>query len=195
MTFKRVWLLAPALLLLLGLSGWLPGRFSIEDDVGTDDGDLGGARVTIEDDHLAAIAKLDPSLRAAVRAAASDASSQGIAVRVTSGWRSTTYQQRLLDEAIDKYGSLAEARRWVSTPSASRHVSGEAIDIGPTDAAYWMAQHGPDYGLCQVYANEIWHYELLTEPGGHCPALLPDSGATQNSDSTRPASEVSRLTR
>lgn len=40
-----------------------------------------------------------------------------------------------------------------------------------------MIQHGADYGLCQVYENEIWHFELLTEPGGTCPPMLEDGAA------------------
>ena len=143
-------------------------------DVGADDGYIGDARVGMEDTHLPAIAKLDPDLREAVRAAAADAD---IPFRVTSGWRSRAYQEQLLDQAIDKYGSRAEALRWVNTPDKSRHVTGEAIDIGPTDAAYWLSQHGADYGLCQVYGNEIWHYELLTTPGGRCPALRADGAS------------------
>ena len=53
--------------------------------------------------------------------------------------------------------------------SAHKHVTGDAVDVAPTAAAYWMSQHGDRFGLCQAYAKEIWHYELLTEPGGTCP--------------------------
>ena len=28
----------------------------------------------------------------------------------------------------------------------------------PTDADDWLIQHGSDYGLCQTYANEMWHF-------------------------------------
>jgi zinc D-Ala-D-Ala carboxypeptidase len=96
---------------------------------------------------------------------------------VTSGWRSRKYQQQLLDRAITRYGSYQEARRWVSTPDESHHVTGHAIDIGPTDAADWLSRHGASYGLCQVYVNEIWHYELLTTPRGECPSLRPDGAS------------------
>jgi D-alanyl-D-alanine carboxypeptidase len=44
-------------------------------------------------------------------------------------------------------------------------------------ADYWLIQHGAEYGLCQVYANEIWHFELLTDSGGTCPPLMKDSSA------------------
>jgi LAS superfamily LD-carboxypeptidase LdcB len=110
-------------------------------------------------------------------AAATDAARDGVALIITSGWRSVRYQQSLLDAAIAQYGSAAEARRWVNTPEKSTHVTGKAVDIGPTAAALWLRQHGNRYGLCQIYGNEMWHYELATEPGGICPRPIADASA------------------
>ena len=142
-----------------------------------DDGSIpDGEWVSPYDESLAAVSRLDPDLLAAVRAAAADAAEDGIDIGITSGWRSEDHQRRLLTEAVHRYGSLAEARRFVSPPEESRHVVGKAVDIGPTDAADWMIRHGADHGLCQVYANEMWHFELLTDPGGECPP--PRSDAT-----------------
>lgn len=141
--------------------------------LGPEGGDLDGARVGVDAD-VPAVARLDPALLDALRAAATAARDDGIVVEVTSGWRSRAYQQQLLDEAVARYGSPQEAARWVATPDTSAHVSGLAVDVGPTDAAYWMAQHGSRFGLCQVYANEIWHYEPLVDPGGTCPAPRAD---------------------
>lgn len=118
---------------------------------------------------------LDPDLLAAVETAARAARDDGIELSITSGWRSREHQQRLFDEAVAEHGSEEEARRYVSPPDLSAHVTGDAVDIGPTDADYWLIQHGSDYGLCQVFANEVWHFELATTPGGRCPDLLPDS--------------------
>ncbi|WP_233510728.1 M15 family metallopeptidase [Actinomadura craniellae] len=134
-----------------------------------------GRNITPFDTGYAAVGKLDARLLKALQAAAEDARDDGIAFHVTSGWRSEEHQRRLLDEAVRTYGSRAEARRFVSTPEESAHVTGEAVDVGPTAAAYWLIQHGADHGLCQVYANEVWHFELRTHPGGTCPPLLPDA--------------------
>lgn len=134
-----------------------------------------GGSLSPFDTSPAAIRNLDPGLLAAVQAAARDARRQGIEVKVTSGWRSKAYQQQLLDDAVKKYGTLAAARRYVNTPEKSTHVTGKAVDLGPTDADDWMQRHGADYGLCQAYANEMWHFELLTVAGGECPAPLPDA--------------------
>jgi len=65
----------------------------------------------------------------------------------------------------------------VTTPERSKHVSGEAIDIWPTDADDWLIRNGDDYGICQTYSNEMWHFELATEPGGECPVPLDDAAS------------------
>ena len=99
----------------------------------------------------------------------------GSCSHVNSGWRSVAYQEQLLDEAVSTYGSRKAAARWVATPDTSAHVSGDAVDIGPTDAAAWLSAHGAGYGLCQTYRNEPWHYELrpdAVERG--CPAAYAD---------------------
>ncbi|MCI2416382.1 M15 family metallopeptidase [Saccharopolyspora sp. K220] len=141
-----------------------------------DDGSLPEDRkVTPFDTGYAAVGRLDPALLKAVQEAAEDARADGVEFVVASGWRSKQYQQRLLDEAVEKYGSLAEARKYVNDPEKSTHVSGKAVDINPTDADDWLIQHGSDYGLCQAYANEMWHFELLTSPGGQCPAQRSDA--------------------
>jgi len=128
------------------------------------DGEIAeGETVLVTDVAHPALANLDPELLAAIQRAAADAGAEDIPFRVTSGWRSPEYQARLLSEAVDDYGSEEEARRWVSTPETSLHVSGDAIDIGDFDATYWLSLEGARYGLCQIYANERWHFELRPE--------------------------------
>lgn len=141
------------------------------------DGDVGERVVTVEDTDEPAVANLDPDLLAALEDATDDAAEDGITIQINSGWRDADYQSRLLDEAIEEHGSREEALRWVSTPDESAHVTGDAVDVGPTDAAYWMSRYGSEYGLCQTFANEIWHYELTVEPGGTCPPPRSDSAS------------------
>ena len=118
--------------------------------------------------------RLDPDLLAAVKSAMRDARADGVQMTITSGWRSRAHQQRLFDEAVAEYGSESEASRWVAPPDSSAHVTGDAVDMGPKEADAWLVQHGSAYGLCQIFANEAWHFELATTPGGVCPDLLPD---------------------
>jgi D-alanyl-D-alanine carboxypeptidase len=130
---------------------------------------------TVFDDEIPGLANLDPALLGAVRQAATDAADDGVEFFVESGWRSPEYQDRLLREAVSKYGSEEEAARWVATPDTSAHVSGDAVDIGPSDAAAWLSEHGAEYGLCQIYGNEPWHYELRPEAIDHgCPPIYAD---------------------
>ena len=95
---------------------------------------------TVFDDGVPGVANLDPGLLGALRRAATDAATVGVAFGVDSGWRSEAYQQQLLDDAISKYGSEQEAARWVATPDTSAHVSGDAVDVGPSDAAAWLSR-------------------------------------------------------
>jgi hypothetical protein len=130
---------------------------------------------TVFDDEVPGVANLDRALLAALRRAATDAALDGVTFHVDSGWRSPAYQEELLREAIAEHGSEQEAARWVATPTRSPHVSGDAVDIGPADATAWLSRHGAEYGLCQIYRNEPWHYERRAEAVDHgCPALYAD---------------------
>jgi hypothetical protein len=131
--------------------------------------------VTVFDDEIPAVANLDPALLGALRQAATDAVDAGVEFNVDSGWRSPEYQEQLLHEAVSKYGSKEEAARWVATPNTSAHVSGDAVDIRPFHATAWLSEHGAEYGLCQIYSNEPWHYELRPEAIDHgCPPMYAD---------------------
>ncbi|MCE6997336.1 M15 family metallopeptidase [Saccharothrix sp. S26] len=131
--------------------------------------------VTVFDEGAPAVVNLDPDLLAALRRAATDAARDGVEFLVNGGWRSPEYQEQLFDEAVSKHGSEAEAARWVATPDTSAHVSGRAVDIGGSAARRWLSEHGADYGLCQIYRNEPWHYELRPEAvTAGCPPMYPD---------------------
>jgi D-alanyl-D-alanine carboxypeptidase len=145
------------------------GGATAEADGGLPDG------VTVFDDEYPGVANLDPNLLRALRDAATDAADDGIEFYVNSGWRSPEYQNELLREAVSTYASEKEAARWVATANTSPHVSGDAVDIGSFDATAWLSEHGAEFGLCQIYGNESWHYELrpdATDRG--CPPMYAD---------------------
>lgn len=134
------------------------------------------AGTTVFDDDVPGVGNLDPALLLALRRAAAAALDEGVGLRVTSGWRSWAYQERLLQQATAKYGSRTAAARWVATPEKSAHVSGAAVDLGPSRATHWLSAHGAEYGLCQIYRNEPWHYELRPEAvDSGCPAQYADA--------------------
>lgn len=136
-------------------------------------GEVAEGGVSVFDDGDPAVAYLDPDLRAALRAAATEAAGDGVTLVVNSGWRSAAYQTRLFREAVARYGSEREAARWVATARTSPHVSGDAVDLGPPAAAAWLDAHGAAYGLCRIYRNEPWHFELRPTTDG-CPGLYAD---------------------
>jgi D-alanyl-D-alanine carboxypeptidase len=131
--------------------------------------------LTVFDNERPAVANLDPGLLNALRHATTDAAQDGVEIVVNSGWRSPEYQEQLLRAAVSKYGSKENAARWVATVDTSSHVSGHAVDIGPSHATVWLSKHGAEYGLCQIYRNEPWHYELRPEViDDGCPSMYAD---------------------
>jgi D-alanyl-D-alanine carboxypeptidase len=131
--------------------------------------------LTVFDERSPALTNLDPDLRRALRQAARDAATHRVEIVVTSGWRSPEYQQRLLRQAVSKYGSEESAARWVAPADPSSHVSGHAVDVGPSRATAWLSRHGAEYRLCQIYRNEPWHYELRPEAIDEgCPSMYAD---------------------
>jgi D-alanyl-D-alanine carboxypeptidase len=131
--------------------------------------------VTVFDSRYPGVANLKPDLLRALRDAATDAAAAGIQFYVKSGWRSAEYQNQLLRQAVSEYGSEKEAARWVATAETSPHVSGEAVDVGPFETMTWLSAHGARYGLCQIYRNEPWHYELRpTAIDRGCPRVYAD---------------------
>jgi zinc D-Ala-D-Ala carboxypeptidase len=134
-----------------------------------------GQRVSPFDLSSPAVNRLDPALLAAIEHASDSAAAQGITIGLTSGWRSPEFQQQLFDDAVVQYGSSAIASQYVASPQVSKHVIGKAVDVGPADADDWLIRNGPAFGLCQIYANEIWHFELASDYGGACPPLRPNA--------------------
>ena len=37
------------------------------------------------------------------------------------------------------------------------------MDVAPVDADNWLIRNGAQFGLCQIYANELWHFELAAD--------------------------------
>lgn len=163
---------------LLGMSAPAPQVRLVDDTVPMTQGDgslADGQVLTPFDVQNPAIGRLDPRLLAAIQNAADAAAADGVTMTINSGWRSAEFQQSLLDQAVQTYGGLAAARRYVQTPAASRHVTGEAVDVGGPQADHWLIANGARFGLCQIYANELWHFELVADPAGNCPPLQPDA--------------------
>lgn len=83
-------------------------------------------------------------------------------MRLSSGYRSPEVQAGLYQNALQKYGSEQEARKWVAPPGRSQHNHGTAGDLQfVNDAArQWAHQNAGNYGLAFPLSNEPWHVEL-----------------------------------
>ncbi|UAJ79045.1 M15 family metallopeptidase [Leifsonia sp. ZF2019] len=139
-----------------------------------DDGYIAeGASLPLDSD-APAVQRLSPALLDALREARSVALDRGTDITIADGWRSERYQEQLFADAVRTYGSEEEASRWVKRGADSAHVTGDAVDIATADAMDFLNRFGAEWGICQAYANELWHFELLAEPGGDCPAPAAD---------------------
>ncbi len=124
--------------------------------------------------HLAGIQPQFRGALAALFAAAPDNIRSQLTLN--SGYRSAERQSELYAEALAKYGSEAEARKWVAPPGKSRHQHGDAYDLayGSDAARQWVHANAGKFGLAFPLANEDWHIELASARGGaghdHAPA-------------------------
>ena len=124
---------------------------------------------------------IDKQLIYRFKAAQAAAKKDGQAIYIASGYRSLAYQKSLFAKAVKKYGSEAEASKWVAPPLVSHHPWGIAIDVNYPDepvGAGWLEVNGSKFGLCRVYENEWWHFEAVIAPGWKCPPLVKDATFT-----------------
>jgi len=93
---------------------------------------------------------------------------------VRSGYRSVAQQEILWRRALEKYGSAAQARKYVAPPGNSAHHTGGAIDFDlglstccskelipeyrKTKAYKFLQEVAPKYKL-SPYDAEPWHWE------------------------------------
>lgn len=125
---------------------------------------VGGKRVPLH--RLAASA-----WQALVTAARRDGIAAPLLLPV-SGFRDPALQERLWRNALQRYGSPEEARKWVAPPGGSAHQTGRAIDFylgGSNDSrnvaqlrtlpAYrWLISNATRFGF-YPYEREPWHWE------------------------------------
>ncbi len=126
--------------------------------------------------------EIDPQLLVRFQAAKAAAEKDGQKIYIASGFRTLERQRYLFAAAVKKYGSEAEAAKWVAPPYVSHHPWGLAIDVNyPNEpvGAGWLEVNGARFGLCRVYENEWWHFEPVIAPGGTCPALVPNATFTR----------------
>jgi LAS superfamily LD-carboxypeptidase LdcB len=73
----------------------------------------------------------------------------GLALYVSSGYRSDAEQARLFAAHPDP--------KWVAPPGESLHRYATELDLGPAVAYPWLANNAGHYGFLQRYSWEPWH--------------------------------------
>jgi hypothetical protein len=84
------------------------------------------------------------------------ASRAGVALLVSSGFRSDAEQAALFAAHPDP--------RWVAPPGHSLHRCATELDLGPAAAYGWLAANAADFGFAQRYSWEPWHYGYVAGP-------------------------------
>ncbi len=81
----------------------------------------------------------------------------GVALSITSAWRSNAEQAALFARHPDP--------TWVAPPGKSLHRLGTELDLGPPGAYAWLAANATRFGFRQRYAWEAWHYGYVRNAG------------------------------
>jgi hypothetical protein len=102
-----------------------------------------------------------PDVAIAFDRMAAAARRDGVALVITSAYRSDAEQARLYAEHPDP--------RWVAPPGKSLHRCGTELDLGPSSAYGWLGRHAPRFGFSQRYAWEPWHFGYVRGPAPCAP--------------------------
>jgi Transglycosylase SLT domain/D-alanyl-D-alanine carboxypeptidase/Putative Flp pilus-assembly TadE/G-like len=97
-----------------------------------------------------------PDVATAFDRMASAASSAGLTLLVSSGFRSDAEQAALFAANPDP--------RWVAPPGQSLHRCATELDLGPESAYGWLAANAARFGFLQRYSWEAWHYGFTMGP-------------------------------
>lgn len=110
---------------------------------------------------LSKLKGMDPVFVEKLKAASAEA---GVALPLTSGFRSQEKQDQLRADAVKKYGSEAAASKWVAKTSI--HTTGNAADfsMGGDAKKFWdsnpkLVEAMEKQGLHRPLSHEAWHWE------------------------------------
>jgi hypothetical protein len=98
-----------------------------------------------------------PDVAQAFDRMAEQARDDGVALTITSGFRSNAEQAVLFAQHPDP--------KWVAPPGKSLHRLGTELDLGPPGAYGWLARNATRFGFKQRYSWEPWHYGFVRSPG------------------------------
>jgi hypothetical protein len=97
-----------------------------------------------------------PDVAAAFDRMAAAASADGVAITITSAFRSDAEQAALFAANPDP--------RWVAPPGTSLHRCATELDLGPSAAYGWLAANADRFGFLKRYSWEPWHFGYIAGP-------------------------------
>ncbi|MGZ5323222.1 MAG: transglycosylase SLT domain-containing protein [Solirubrobacterales bacterium] len=97
-----------------------------------------------------------PDVGAAYDRMAAAARAAGVALAVSSGFRSDAEQAALFAAHPDP--------RWVAPPGHSLHRCATELDLGPSSAYGWLAANAHRFGFVKRYTWEPWHFGFEAGP-------------------------------
>jgi transglycosylase-like protein with SLT domain/D-alanyl-D-alanine carboxypeptidase-like protein len=98
-----------------------------------------------------------PDVALAFDRMAAAARADGVALLITSAFRSDAEQARLFAAHPDP--------KWVAPPGQSLHRLGTELDLGPPSAYRWLAANAERFHFLQRYSWEAWHFGFTLNPG------------------------------
>lgn len=121
---------------------------------------------------------VDVDARDAFVRMAQAADADSIVLIVDSGYRSATYQARIITEHMKEGQKFADITRYVAPPGYSDHETGRTVDMVPsdpsfarTDAYRWLVQRAGEFGFEENFPKdttglslwEPWHWTYFPE--------------------------------
>ena len=129
-----------------------------------------------------------PDVALAFDRLAAAARADGVALTITSAFRSDAEQAKLFAAHPDP--------KWVAPPGQSLHRNGTELDLGPPSAHGWLATNAPRFGFLKRYAWEPWHWGYTRSPGsaslGYGRAIRDGRSAVPSFVPARFVEEISR---
>lgn len=122
-----------------------------------------------EDYHI----YLNREARNALVEMAQEASQDSIQIIVDSGYRSSSFQTRIIKRRMAKGESFIRVLRFVAPPGYSQHETGRAVDLVPSEASFvntdtynWLKNHASKWGFAESFPKdslsnlraEPWHW-------------------------------------
>jgi soluble lytic murein transglycosylase-like protein len=118
--------------------------------------------------------RMRPDVALAFDRMAAAARADGVALLITSAFRSDAEQASLFAQHPDP--------KWVARPGESLHRLATELDLGPRAAYGWLARNAGRFHFTQRYAWEPWHYGFTLNAGSS--SVGYGRGATDGQAST-----------